>query len=77
MTGLHSTFGTSDFRSRGHKYESQLGHIISVKIDHDFYGHSAQPGGVGWCKGVVYLVSPGRPTEIDLQLGKACYPCSR
>ena len=27
--------------------------------------------------GVVYLTSPGRPTEIGLQLGKACYPCSR
>ena len=21
--------------------------------------------------------SPGRPTDIGLQLGKACYPCSR
>ena len=34
-------------------------------------------GGVGWCKGGVYLTSPGRPTDTDLQLGKACYPCSR
>ena len=33
-------------------------------------------GGVGWCKGAVYLSSPGRPTDIGLQLGKACYPCS-
>ena len=33
--------------------------------------------GVGWCEGVVYLTSPGRPTDIGLQLGKACYPCSR
>ena len=32
---------------------------------------------VGWCEGVVYLTSPGRPTDIGLQLGKACYPCSR
>ena len=23
------------------------------------------------------LMSPGRPTDIGLQLGKACYPCSR
>ena len=30
----------------------------------------------GWCKGAVYLTSPGRPTDIGLQLGKACYPCS-
>ena len=28
-------------------------------------------------KGVVYLTSPGCPTDIGLQLGKACYPCSR
>ena len=28
----------------------------------------------GWCgKSVVYLTSRGRPTDIDLQLGKACY----
>ena len=34
-------------------------------------------GVVGWCEGVVYLASPGRPADIDLQLGKACYPSSR
>ena len=34
------------------------------------------PGVVGWCEGVVYLTSLGRPTDIGLQLGKACYPCS-
>ena len=34
------------------------------------------PGVVGWCEGAVYLTSPGRPTDIGLQLGKACYPCS-
>ena len=28
-------------------------------------------------EGVVYLTSPGSPTDIGLQLGKACYPCSR
>ena len=32
---------------------------------------------VGWGKGVVYLASPGRPTDIGLQFGKACYLCSR
>ena len=31
---------------------------------------------VGCGKGVVYLKSPGCPTEIGLQLDKACYPCS-
>ena len=34
-------------------------------------------GVVGWCKGVVYLTSLGRPIDIGLQLGKACYPCNR
>ena len=34
-------------------------------------------GVVGSGDGVVYLTSPGRPTEIGLQLGKACYPCNR
>ena len=29
------------------------------------------------CEGVVYLMSPGRSADIGLQLGKACYPCSR
>ena len=24
----------------------------------------------------MYLASPGRPTEIGLQLDKACFPCS-
>ena len=34
-------------------------------------------GVVGWCESVVYLTPPGRSTDIGLQLGKACYPCSR
>ena len=34
-------------------------------------------GVVGWGKGVIYLTSPGSPTDIGLQLGKTCYPCSR
>ena len=25
----------------------------------------------------MYLTSPGRPAEIGLQLGKACFPCCR
>ena len=28
------------------------------------------------CEGAVYLTSLRRPTDIGLQLGKACYPCS-
>ena len=30
-------------------------------------------GVVRWCEGVMYLTSPGCPTDIGLQLGKACY----
>ena len=42
-------------------------------------GHNPQRWGhtTWWGKGVVYLTSPGCPTDIGLQLGKACYPCSR
>ena len=48
------------------------------KWKHDFSSLlNCQHGVVGWCEGVVYLTSPGRPTDIGLQLGKACYPCSR
>ena len=34
-------------------------------------------GMIGCGEGVMYLKSPGRPTDIGLQLGKVCYPCSR
>ena len=34
-------------------------------------------GLVEWCEDVVYFTLPGRPADIGLQLGKACYPCSR
>ena len=40
------------------------------------YVYPVSPGVVGWCEGAVYLTSLGRPTDIGLQLGKACYPCS-
>ena len=34
--------------------------------------------GVVVCRNdVVYLASPGRPTDIGLQLGKVCYSSSR
>ena len=33
--------------------------------------------GAGGCEGVVYLTSPGHPTDIGLHLDKACYPCGR
>ena len=33
--------------------------------------------GGGRGKGLVSLTSPGHPTDIGLQLSKACYPCSR
>ena len=29
----------------------------------------------GCGEGVVHLTSPGRPTDIGFQLGKACYSC--
>ena len=39
--------------------------------------HYCVEGVVGCGEGVVYLASLGHPTDIGLQLGKACYPCSR
>ena len=39
-------------------------------------GFSKLRGVVVWCEDAVYLTSLGRPTDIGLQLGKACYPCS-
>ena len=39
--------------------------------------HRLAGGVVGWCEGVVYLKSPGRPNDIGPQLGKPCYPWSR
>ena len=36
----------------------------------------ASPVGVGAVL-IVYITSPGRPTDIALQFGKACYHCSR
>ena len=38
---------------------------------------SQQSWVVGSGKGVGYLTSPGRPTDIGFQLGKTCYPCSK
>ena len=35
------------------------------------------PGVVGCGEDIMYLTSPGRPTDIGFQLGKACYPCNR
>ena len=42
-----------------------------------FFPFREESGVVGWCEGVMYLTSPGCSTDIGLQLGKACYPCSR
>ena len=34
-------------------------------------------GWSGVAKVSLYLTSPGCPTDIGLQFGKACYPCNR
>ena len=49
---------------------------LHVPIHHQSRKYLRFVGVVGWCEGAVYLTSPGRPTDIGLQLGKACYPCS-
>ena len=47
--------------------------IIIISSSNNRNGSCNSCGVVGWCEGVMYLVSPGRPTDIGLQLGKACY----
>ena len=47
-----------------------------AQLDAYLTGDQEILGVVGWCEGAVYLTSLGRPTDIGLQLGKACYPCS-
>ena len=42
-----------------------------VRVDNSFFVLFLEV--VGWCEGVVYLKLPGHPTDIGLQLGKACY----
>ena len=60
------------FQGRHHfRREAILMELPPLKV------YSIPMGVVGSGNGVVYLTSPGRPTEIGLQLGKACYPCSR
>ena len=52
--------------------------IVSVEDNHiqgDIF--TVTLGLVGWGKGVLYLALPGRPTDIGLLLGKACYSCSK
>ena len=48
-------------------------HVILISNTHSQQAHIRKSGVVGWCEGVVYLTSLGRPTDNGLQLGKACY----
>ena len=50
---------------------TKIGTEITKIIGRENSWHS---GVVGWCEGAVYLTSLERPTDIGLQLGKACYP---
>ena len=73
---LHILLGTSAcLQWLCHSGEQTVAHGPLVLFY--FFRDSDDLGVVGWCEGVVYLMSPGRPTDIGLQLGKACYPCSR
>ena len=61
-------------RSHSSSYVTRQSNITSDILGYITSG--IKWGVVGWCKGAVYLTSLGRPTDIGLQLGKACYPCS-
>ena len=55
-----------------------IAEIFTVFAQVTFYqDFLAVQGAVGCGKGDGYLMSPGRPTDIGLELGKACYPFSR
>ena len=68
----------SDWRPGGRRFDpAKVGNILSWRLVVKYFLRSFSPSGVvGWCEGAVYLTSLGRPTDIGLQLGKACYPCS-
>ena len=67
----YDTISVNRFASR------YYGIMLTVSVSGRLSVHPSVVGVVGWCEGVVYLTSPGRPTDIGLQSGKACYPCSR
>ena len=70
---------TVEYIQRGLKRTNQNHNVnlyVSLK-QHKFEAFGPWMGVVGGCEGVVYLMSPGRPTDIGLQLDRACYPCSR
>ena len=82
-----STFGTIKYMNRsvffkGHVYEwgrfRNTGTHIRTTITPKLPTLPTSATVRDW-SGVakVYLTSPGRPNDIGLQLGKACYPCSR
>ena len=48
-----------------------------IHIAYLMHNFLEESGVVGLGKGVMYLTSLGCPADIGLQLGKACYPCSR
>ena len=51
--------------------------LVLLNLDMSCLCEQCRSRSVGfWCEGAVYLTSLGRPTDIGLQLGKACYPCS-
>ena len=53
-------------------------HILAWCDLSGLWGHMQMVQEVVRCgKGVAYLTSLRCPTDIDLQLAKACYPCSR
>ena len=57
--------------------EEWIGKMFEVQsLQQNHLSDSDRDGVVGWCEGAVYLTSLGRPTDIGLELGKACYPCS-
>ena len=83
------TYNTQPTDTRGDHYDKMGSSYLSVELAEKLRVQIQRPsvmqdtlcvpseGVVGYGEGVVYLTSPGRPTDIGLQSGKACCHCSR
>ena len=81
---VNKPFGSGEVKNRFSRWPPWRPSWVPNRNDFSHFWSISHPdasyqvsGVVGWCEGVVYLALSGRPTDIGLQLGKACYPCSR
>ena len=76
MQSVHTLLKLTQLRWAGHVTRMPEERLPKKILYGELEMGKRSQGVVGWCEGAVYLASLGRPTDIGLQLGKACYPCS-